>query len=176
MASGIAVEGNIFERCPWGMLIGGGRDIRITGNIFDSCSKGMSFDARGVGWMAKNLVDPAKSTLHQRLRAVPIDREPWVSRYPTLGQYLTDRFGRPVGGHVDGNLFFATPIGHIADPECVRVEANVEVKTPLDTDIVQGLLDPSTRRTLPDLDPSEAPKVFKAIPVARIGPASSAKH
>ncbi len=86
MASGITVEGNIFLRCHWGMLVGGGRDIRVRGNVFASCSKGLSFDNRGVGWMAKAIADPEKSTLHQRLRAVPIDKEPWHTRYPTLGR------------------------------------------------------------------------------------------
>jgi hypothetical protein len=58
---------------------------------------------------------------------MPIDREPWKSRYPSLGSYLTDRFGRPVGGVVRGNRLVSTPLGRIDDRECVAVLDNVEV-------------------------------------------------
>ena len=127
MASGITVEGNLFALCNWGMLVGGGRDNIISHNAFLACGKAMQYDARGVGWMAKHIADPEHSTLHQRLAAVPIDREPWKSRYPTLQTYLTDRFGRPVGGVVEGNALLATPLGNIADRECVHVEDNTTV-------------------------------------------------
>ncbi len=170
MASGIAVEGNIFVRCNWGMLIGGGRDIRVRGNVFDSCGKGMSFDKRGVGWMAKSMADPAHSTLHQRLNAVPIDQEPWRTRYPTLQTYLTDRFGRPVNGLVAGNMLFATPLGTIADRACVKIEGNVEVKEPLPASLTSSLTDPAARRSMPDFRPDLAPQEFAPIPVSRIGP------
>jgi hypothetical protein len=173
MASGITVEGNIFLRCNWGMLIGGGRDVTIRNNVFASCKKGLSFDKRGVGWMAKQIADPAKSTLHQRLRAVPIDAEPWATRYPTLRSYLTDRFGRPVNGLVVGNVFLATPLGTIADRECVRVENNTELKDPLPPDSAAALLDPNRRRALPDLVPTDAPEGFVPIPVSQIGPRSA---
>lgn len=170
MASGIAVEGNVFVRCHWGMLVGGGRDIRIAGNVFDSCAKGLSFDARGAGWMAKDIADPARSTIRRRLLAVPIDREPWSTRYPTLATYLTDRFGRPANGLVEGNVFLATPLGRIDDRECVRLEANVESPTPLDPALVARLLDPARRAGLGDLVPGNAPPGFNPIPVSRIGP------
>ena len=170
MASGITVEGNVFLRCHWGMLIGGGRDIVVRGNVLDSCGKGMSFDSRGVGWMAKSISDPAHSTLHERLRAVPIDREPWKSRYPTLGAYLTDRFGRPANGVVSGNMCFATPLGTIADRECVQVEGNVEAPGPLPPALVAGLADPKLRRGLAGLVPEGAPAGFAPIPVSQIGP------
>jgi hypothetical protein len=170
MASGITVEGNVIVRCNWGMLIGGGRDVTIRGNVFDSCRKGLSFDKRGAGWMAKSIADPAKSTLHQRLKAVPIDHEPWKTRYPTLGEYLTDRFGRPTNGVVEGNVFAATPLGNIADRECVRVDQNVELKEALAADVVAGLMDPKKRCAMTDLTPAGAPTGFVPIPVRLIGP------
>ncbi len=120
MASGITVESNLLVRCNWGMLVGGGRDDVVRDNAFVDCHKAISYDARGVGWMAKNIADPETSTLHQRLAAVPIGDEPWRSRYPTLGAYLTDRFGRPVGGKVVGNTLLATPLGRIEDRACVE--------------------------------------------------------
>jgi len=128
MASGIEVAGNTIWRCHWGMLIGGGRDLWIHDNTFIECKLGIRFDARGVGWMAKNIADPATSTLHQRLAALPIGAEPWASRYPSLAHYLDDRFGRPAGSRVLDNRFFDTPFGSIVDTECVEVRGNVETE------------------------------------------------
>ncbi len=124
MASGITVEHNLFVRCNWGMLIGGGRDNAIRSNAFVSCGRALHYDARGVGWMSKFIADPKTSTLHRNLAAVPIDSEPWASRYPTLRTYLTDRFGRPVGGVVRDNVLIDTPLGFIEDRRSVRVENN----------------------------------------------------
>jgi len=85
------------------------------------------YDARGVGWMAPHIADPATSTVHRRLAEMPVDREPWRSRYPSLQSYLTDRFGRPFGGVVEGNALLATPLGKVDDRECVRETGTVEL-------------------------------------------------
>jgi hypothetical protein len=124
MASGITVASNLFYECHWGMLVGGGRDVLIRGNVFVGGSLGVRFDARGIGWMASWLADPATSTLHKRLEAVPYREPPWSVRFPMLRSYLTDRFGRPVGSAVVGNAFCGVPLGSIEDRECVRVEGN----------------------------------------------------
>ena len=126
MASGIEVADNLIWRCHWGMLVGGGRDLDIHGNTFVECELGIRFDARGVGWMANHIADPRTSTLHQRLAAMPIAKEPWASRYPSLSSYLTDRFGRPAGSRVTDNTFFATPSGRIDDRESVAVTGGFE--------------------------------------------------
>lgn len=171
MASGITVESNLFILCNWGMLVGGGRDDIIRNNAFLECGRAIHYDARGVGWMAKAIADPATSTLHQRLAAVPIDKEPWKSRYPTLGSYLTDRFGRPVGGVFEGNALVATPMGNIDDRECVQVEGNVTV--PMSKDAAA-----SVARELADMGykpgaefrPSESMPDFPPIPFGDAGP------
>lgn len=128
MASGITVERNLFVRCNWGMLVGGGRDLVLRGNAFAACGRAMYFDARGVGWMHKEIVDPETSTLRRRLAAMPIEQEPWRSRFPTLQGYLTDRFGRPVNGLVAGTLLLGTEFGKIDDRECVREEGTATVE------------------------------------------------
>jgi parallel beta-helix repeat protein len=135
MASGITVESNIIMRCNWGMLIGGGRDNTIRNNAFVACRKAISYDARGVGWMAKHIADPSRSTLHKRLAALPIDAEPWRTRFPTLGAYLTDRFGRPVGGRVIDTALMATPLGQIEDHECVEESGTMTVQAPGDAEM-----------------------------------------
>jgi parallel beta-helix repeat protein len=128
MASGITVENNLFVRCNWGLLVGGGRDNTIRDNAFVSCGRAIHFDARGVGWMAKNIADPSTSTLHRNLAAVPIDQEPWKSRYPSLSSYLSDRFGRPVGSVVERFVLVDTPLGNIDDREAVKVGAMVTIE------------------------------------------------
>ena len=130
MASGVAVERNLFVRCNWGVLAGGGRDVAIRDNGFFDCGLSVSFDARGTGWMAPNIADPARSTLHQRLAAVPIATEPWQQRYPSLGSYLTDRFGSPVGSSVTGSVLVATRPPRIEDRESVREEGTVVLPAP----------------------------------------------
>jgi hypothetical protein len=128
MASGITVADNLFVRCNWGLLVGGGRDLVLRGNAFAACGRAMHYDARGVGWMHKEILDPETSTLRRRLAAMPIGEEPWQSRFPTLREYLTDRFGRPVNGLVAGTLLLGTPPGSIDDRECVREEGTTTAK------------------------------------------------
>lgn len=129
MASGITVADNLFVRCNWGMLVGGGRDLVLRGNAFAACGRAIRFDARGVGWMHKEIVDPETSTLRRRLAAMPIADEPWRSRFPTLQRYLTDRFGRPANGLVANTLLLGTPPGSIDDRECVREEGTTTAKS-----------------------------------------------
>lgn len=129
MASGFVVESNLFVRCNWGILAGGGRDNAIRNNIFVGCGKAFSYDARGVGWMAPHIADPATSTLHKNYAAMPLSSEPWRTRFPTLATYLTDRFGRPVGSSITGSVLVGTPLGRIDDRECVRVEETQVIPT-----------------------------------------------
>lgn len=134
MASGIAVERNLFVRCNWGVLAGGGRDVRVHENAFVGCGLSVSFDARGVGWMSPHLADPSRSTLHQRLAAVPVANEPWRTRYPTLGGYLTDGFGRPRGSSVSGSVLVASRPPRIEDRESVHETGTVALDPPADLD------------------------------------------
>jgi len=130
MASGIAVEGNLFLRCNLGMLVGGGRDLVIRGNLFLRCGLGLRFDSRGTGWMAPQLTDPDTSTILRRYAAMPVDRPPWSRRFPSLRHYGDDRFGRPAGSRVVWNLFLATPFGVVADREAVQVAGNLVLPLP----------------------------------------------
>jgi parallel beta helix pectate lyase-like protein len=124
MASGIEVSENLIVNCNWGMLIGGGRDLDIRGNVFVSCELGVSFDARGVGWMAKNIQDPSTSTLHRNLSKFDLHSPPWSTRFPELQSYLTNDFGRPVGSKLINNQFFDTPLGRVDDKKNVVVADN----------------------------------------------------
>lgn len=125
MSSGITVEGNWFVDCNWGVLVGGGRDDTLRANTFVRCGKAVSWDARGVGWMASEIKDPATSTLLRGYAAMPVASAAWMSRYPHLGDYLTERFGRPVRGVLAGSRLVDTPIGRIDDRECVSESGTV---------------------------------------------------
>ncbi|MFO1051440.1 MAG: right-handed parallel beta-helix repeat-containing protein [Planctomycetota bacterium] len=159
MASGITVEGNVVERCNLGMLIGGGRDVKVINNLFVDCKEGIRFDARGTTWMAKDIADPATSTLHQRLREIPFDQEPWASRYPQVKLTLTESFGRPLGSRVVGNAFYRTPFGRVDDKDLVLVENNRSFD--------RRLVLPSTPDA--ELDVPEIPG-FARIPIGGVGP------
>ena len=130
MASGITIEDNLFVRCNWGVLVGGGRDNVLRDNAFVECGKAIMYDARGTGWMAFAIADPSTSTILQRLAATPVDEEPWRSRYPRLREYRTDRFARPVGGVVEGTTLVGSALGRIEDRECVAESGTVELQAP----------------------------------------------
>ena len=119
MSSGITVEDNIFVRCNWGVLVGGGRDNALRRNTFVACAKAVSWDARGVGWMAKEIQDPSTSTLLRTYAAMPVASEAWRARYPNLGDYLSFDFGRPVRGMLADSRLIGTPLGRIDDRERV---------------------------------------------------------
>lgn len=159
MASGITVSGNVLLRCNLGVLCGGGRDVHVVGNVFVDCAEGIFFDARGVGWMKKDLADPETSTLHRRLREIPVDHPPWSTRYPQLARTLTEAVGRPLGSEVVINAQFRTPFGRIEDRELVRVEGNRAFE--------RGVELPRTADA--ELDVIEIPG-FPAIPIGSIGP------
>jgi len=128
MASGITVEDNAFVRCNWGVLVGGGRDVTLRRNVFIECAKAVSWDARGVGWMAEHLRDPKTSTLLRRYAEMPVGSEPWKSRYPHLGDYLSFDFGRPVRGVLADTRLVDTPLGRIDDRERV-IESGTHAET-----------------------------------------------
>ena len=128
MASGILVEGNLHVRCNWGALVGGGRDNVLRDNAYVLCGQAVVYDARGVGWMADAIAEPSTSTILQRYAAMPVAREPWSTRFPTLSRYLDDRRGRPVGGRVEGMLLANSAPGRIDDRECVLESGTVRLE------------------------------------------------
>ena len=132
MASGITVEDNVFLRCNLGVLVGGGRDVRLARNAFLSCGKAVSWDARGVAWMAPHLADPGRSTILKAFRLMPVATPPWSERYPRLAAYATDRFGRPVGGELLDSTLVGSPLGRVDDRECVREDGTRLVKISAD--------------------------------------------
>jgi len=107
-ACGIKITGNTIERCHWGFLIGGGRDNVVTDNEIIDCDQAFTCDARGLGWAAK-----AKSTLVDRLNAVPYHSAAWKSAYPTLADILNEDPMAPADNVISHNLLVNS--GKVAD-------------------------------------------------------------
>ena len=99
MGSGIHVHDNIIKACHRGFLIGGGRDNIVENNLISDCVQAFSCDARGLGWGASML-----PTLTERLNAVPYDKEPWKSCYPSLVPILGSTPLAPMGNVIADNL------------------------------------------------------------------------
>jgi hypothetical protein len=119
--SGITIRGNLIDKAALGFLIGGGRHNLITDNIISRCSQGISADTRGLGWGKAKLLP----TLTKRLAEIPVDQEPWKSRYPMLAATLADHPGAPVGSRITGNAFVGCK-----KPWLNRADGGVAVLTP----------------------------------------------
>ncbi len=78
MISGVAVQGNIFERCGGvafgGVQIHGGKDNLVDGNLFVDCHAGISFSR----WGAKRWLESIQRFVSQA------SEPPYASRYPDL--------------------------------------------------------------------------------------------
>jgi len=95
LASGIEVLNNYITDCPSGILVGGGRYNKINGNEITNCPKAsIMYDARGLNWYIPYIEDP-DNELWQRLWAMPIDKSPWVDRFPWLMDIPDDDPGVP---------------------------------------------------------------------------------
>ena len=105
-ASGQIIVGNVFQNVWRGLMIGGGRDNVIEDNVFVGYKVGIHFDARGIGW-ARPLIEGGKGgwNIVGRLDAVPWNKEPYASRYPTLPGLLDDTPIEPRGNRIARNIF-----------------------------------------------------------------------
>jgi hypothetical protein len=86
MASGIAVEGNVFLRVQQPVFIGGGRDNVVTRNLFALSSPAVHIDGRGTSWP----ISPITSSMDAAIRQVPLASAVWRTRYPRLTRLLQD--------------------------------------------------------------------------------------
>jgi len=152
MISGVAVYGNIFERCGsrlfGGVQIHGGKANLVDNNVFVDCPSGISFSRWGARrWLAeiqpflKQAVDP----LH-------------VARYPDLARLKDD----PDISFLTRNVFVGCKKILIRDGSVQRAALNATIEKPLDANAVLQQADarsPQFRRIL-----------FDPIPVKQIGP------
>jgi hypothetical protein len=100
MWCGTEIYGNVFYRVTRAAFIGGGRDVTIENNIFVDCDPAVHLDARALGWAA----DTVRTTMKERLAAMPYQRPPWSDRYPELVNILQDDPAAPKGNIVARNV------------------------------------------------------------------------
>jgi len=78
MISGVAVYGNVFERCGavhfGGVQIHGGKENLVEGNLFTDCLAGLSFSR----WSEKRWLESIERFLPQA------NKPPYLNRYPEL--------------------------------------------------------------------------------------------
>ncbi|MCK5821320.1 MAG: right-handed parallel beta-helix repeat-containing protein [Bacteroidales bacterium] len=113
LASGIDVIDNYIIDCPSGILVGGGRYNRIIGNKMTNCPKAsIMYDARGLNWYQPYLNDP-KHTLWMLWNEVPVDQEPWISRFPWLKEIPNDDPAIPKHVEISDNEIFHSAVPQI---------------------------------------------------------------
>ena len=157
---GITVEDNVFLDCYWGMLVGGGRDNVLRRNLFIDCRRAMHLDARGLDWAAS-----MRSTLEERLEAVPYRSQAWRKRFPQLLTLLEDEPMAPRGNVVEGNVLVRS--GSIDDDVAQafragsRIEGNVSRAADLRPVVIEGrLLNPDGTPLVAAIPGFQGPAVY----------------
>ena len=106
MASGIAIEGNVFLRVDQAVFIGGGRDNMVTGNVFAATEPAVHMDSRGLNDHRAQIENPDSEML-TRLKAVPYRSALWQARYPSLAGILADDPGMAKRNVLTGNIYLS---------------------------------------------------------------------
>jgi len=127
MASGTAIEGNLFLRVQQPVFVGGGRDNAVTGNVFIASPPAFFLDGRGEVWAAPPITS-ADNPVRAAFDAVPATRPPWTNRYPGLARLLTDEpLAAKRNAFRDNLLVESGPprIEQGADPRRQVIEGNI---------------------------------------------------
>jgi len=149
MISGVAVQGNVFERCGARLFgavqIHGGKENLVDGNLFLDCPAGVSFSRWGEKrWLA---------AIERFLKAA--GEPPYSARYPDLARLKEV----PDVSFVCRNVLVGCKTTLLRDGGVERTALNATADQPLDLD--EGAFDgnPLFRRAL-----------FEGIPLSEIGP------
>jgi hypothetical protein len=154
MISGVAVYGNIFERCGavnfGGVQIHGGKENLIEGNLFVDCIAGLSFSR----WSEKRWLESAERFLPQA------GKPPYSSRYPALANLKSNANVNLVCR----NIFAGCDNTFLRDGRIQETSLNVVAdKTPEIADMTSG-------RTVDSDSALFRSVLFESIPVDEIGP------
>ena len=153
MISGVAIYGNIFERCGavlfGGVQVHGGKENLVDGNLFLDCFAGVSFSR----WGEKRWIEAIRPFLQQA------DSAPYLKRYPDLARLKQDADVNYICRNVFSHC--SAPFRRDADRECAVLNlATSRVVEPSElADAKRIRRDPQLRRLL--IDP---------IPISEIGP------
>jgi hypothetical protein len=163
-ASGMTVYGNVLANCHWGMLMGGGRDLRIENNLFLDCTLSIHFDARGLGWAAR-----IRKTLVDRLEAMPYLEAPWSERFPELVPILEDDPMAPKGNVLENNVLVRS--GKVEADLAAKVREYGEIGQNIELDDDPGFADRIRKKAPIRMDGIFEKRLpgFESIPFDRIG-------
>ncbi len=153
MISGIAVYGNLFERCGsalfGGVQIHGGKDNLVDNNLFVDCFAGISFSR----WGEKRWLESISRFVDQAAKT------PYAARYPELATLKT---GADVND-ISRNVFVRCGPTFLRDGGVPRTALNAVVSEPLDA---KALTEPGLFRT----NRIFRSRLFEPIPLPEIGP------
>lgn len=153
MISGVAIYGNLFERCGeklfGGVQIHGGKENLVDGNVFIDCHAGVSFSR----WGQKRWLEAIAKFADQA--ASP----PYSARYPDLARLKQDADV----SYISRNLFVGCRSVFLRDGGIQRNALNAVLAGPLD---IASLSDQTAINARAELRRI----LFPAIPVDQIGP------
>lgn len=151
MISGIAIYGNLFERCGavlfGGVQIHGGKDNLVDGNVFVDCRAGLSFSR----WDEARWLKGIDGSLQQA------SREPYASRYPDLARL---KVGANIN-YISRNLMVKCQDVFTRDGGVERSVLNQASDAPIAPEVLSGENAGDTRLRQILFDP---------IPVKEMGP------
>lgn len=152
MISGVAVYGNVFERCGallfGGVQIHGGKDNLVDGNFFLDCHAGVSFSR----WGEKRWLESIQRFL------ADAGAPPYASRYPELAELKTNADVN----FVSRNLFVRCKDIFLRDGGVARSALNAASDSP---DSPKALSDAEALRR----DPKLRRLLLEPIPVGEMG-------
>jgi hypothetical protein len=156
MISGVAIYGNLFERCGavhfGGVQIHGGKENLVEGNLFVDCLAGLSFSR----WGESRWLESIQGFLPQA-------GEPaYSSRYPELANLKS----RPNVNIISRNLFTGCQSIFLRDGGVEQTALNAVFDGALAAQIASGVRSPAASNLLRAV-------LFERIPVEEIGPYES---
>lgn len=156
MISGVAVYGNVFERCGavhfGGVQIHGDKENLVEGNLFIDCLAGISFSR----WGRKRWLESIERFLPQA--AGPA----YLSRYPELANLKANADVN----FICRNIFVRCGSVFLRDGQVQKTALNVTSTEPLETQVMPGRQFPGDLASLKSL-------LFESIPFDEIGPYES---
>jgi hypothetical protein len=157
MISGVAVYGNVFERCGavhfGGVQIHGGKENLVEGNLFVDCLAGISFSR----WDQKRWLESIERFLPQA------SKPPYASRYPELA----DLRANANVNLICRNVFARCGSTFLRDGRIQKTTLNAVTDQPTEkSQIATGRGSPDNLAMLKSL-------LFEPIPIEEMGPYES---
>ncbi len=111
-SSGNHVSENIIVGVPYGILMNGGKDNELLSNLFVLSSPSIWSSALGYAawwqnWRNDHMQIPNGASV-KNLYRLPVEREPWTSRYPKLESYKKSDLLKPERNLISGNKFLGS--------------------------------------------------------------------